>query len=88
MTDLKELKEIEKRVPHKVLGANTFLTGAVRCSFPEVFEMAHSKKYPDRKPQVSITLLMRYDDPQVPELIKMIIRKNKEVLGSAGHAWS
>ena len=29
----------------------------------------------------------KYLGPARDELIKMIIRKNKEVLGSAGHAW-
>ena len=29
----------------------------------------------------------KYLGPARDELIKMIVRKNKEVLGSAGHAW-
>jgi len=67
-----ELKALQAKVPYNKLSETTIVTGAYRCSFPEIFELKSSERFPDRKPECSITLLVPYGDPMAKELARMI----------------
>jgi hypothetical protein len=67
-----ELKALQAKVPYRKLSDTTLVTGAYRCSFPEIFELKSSERFPDRKPECSITLLVSEGDPMAKELAGMI----------------
>ena len=75
---LTEIEEIQEGIKHGVRKVNIdtdlrmAATGAIRRHLHD-----NPKNFDPRK----------YLGPAREELIKMIVRKNKEVLGSAGHAW-
>lgn len=72
INEITELEALQSKVPFKKLSEKTLLTGAYRCSFPDLFELKASEMFPDRKPECAITLMVPYGDPMAKELAGMI----------------
>ena len=73
------------KVKHIKLDAKTFISSGCQCSFPHVFEMYKSDKYPESKPEYSITLLIDPKDPfykaleaRIDQMMVSEYGKNKE----------
>lgn len=61
---------IMDKVKHQKMSEKTMLSGAVRCSFPHVFEKHAFQE--GKEGEYSITMLVPKDDPMIPELKAMM----------------
>lgn len=60
------------KVKHVRLNEKQWLSSACQCTFPYVFEVRTSEKYPNSTPETSITILIDKTDPFAKELHKRI----------------